>query len=147
MGTTEDLTEYTGKRVIVTRNVDATADAPEHAEEIEGTAVTANELGILLKPRGKTALELIEAGTIEQVVLAPEKPSEIKARALQPVADGQVRQHLADRHGLDLSQVNALTEEDAAEYHKSLVHDKTASAHHHEAKPKDSKAPESDDSE
>jgi len=128
-----DLLQYNEKKVIVTVNLDEPNDKGELAIEIEGTVVAANELGLLLKPKGRTAAELIEADKIEQVSYVPEKPKAIKGKSLKPVAHGDARVHLVERHGVTLSWANAATEESALEYHASLDHSDLG--HNHDPKP------------
>jgi hypothetical protein len=117
-----DYKQYAGKRVVVTRNLKEPNDKGELAEELEGTLVAANPLGIMFTPKGQTKAEIIESGDIEEVRLAPDKAKKLTARKLQPVELGKARAHLLERHGLKLADVNKLTEEDALEYHDQLDH-------------------------
>ena len=71
MTTVADLSEYTGKKIVLIVNLSEPNEAGERAVELEGKAESANALGILFKPKGKAGLELIEASTIEEVRLAP----------------------------------------------------------------------------
>jgi hypothetical protein len=138
-----DLLQYNEKKVIVTVNLDEANDKGELAVEIEGTVVAANELGLLLKPKGRTQAELIEADKIEMVSYVPEKPKTIKAKSLKVVTHGDARTHLIERHGVTLSWANQATEESALKYHASLDHSDLG--HNHDPKP--AKSDESADAE
>jgi hypothetical protein len=134
------LDQYIGKRVVVVRNVNG-ENGPE-AVEIEGYVETANAKGVLLKPKGKTQFDLIEADEIEKIDLAPED-TKLKARRINPVKLGQAKNHLLERHGYTLTQVNDMTEQEAFEFHLSLDHKAEDLGHYHAEKP----AKKDDDSE
>lgn len=126
-----ELSKFADQKVIVQINLDKPNDKGETLVEVEGTALAANEMGILLKPKGKTQAELVEAAKIEGVVFAPQKEKEIKAKTLQPIKYGQARSHLLERHGATLTDVNGLTEEQALDYHTELNHAETDLGHVH----------------
>lgn len=140
MTTTASLSSYEGKKVIVTVNLAEPNEKGESAIEVEGTAQAANDLGILLKPKGKTNLDLIEASNIEAVRLAPEPDKKLTAKTLKDVELGNAKQHLLDRHGLTLTDVNALTEESAFNYHAGLDHKALDLGHVHGAKASEERA-------
>lgn len=121
-----NLDQYNGKKVLVTVN-----QADGTATEIEGTVETANDLGILIKPKGKTKLELIEAANVAEVKLAPEALKSIAVKKLKPVELGQARAHLIDRHGYKLADINKMTEQDAFEFHASIDHKANDLGHVH----------------
>lgn len=126
-----DYSEFQGKKVLVVRKLDKPNEKGESAVEVEGLAQSANELGILIKPKGKVQLELIPADEIEEVSYAPEKAKALKAKTLKPVEYGQARTHLLERHGVDLEWANAVTEQEAFDYHKSLDHEELKLGHVH----------------
>lgn len=130
----EELEQYNGKRVVVTKNLKEPNEKGELAVEIEGTVEAANALGLMVKPKGRVNLELIELADIEAVAFAPEKLTPIKQKVLKLVTHGEARKHLAERHGIDLEWINANSEAAALEYHNSLDH--TNLGHRHEAKDK-----------
>jgi hypothetical protein len=138
--TTASLSTYEGKKVIVTVNLKEPNEKGESAIEIEGTAQNANDLGILLKPKGKTNLELIEAADIEDVRYAPEPDKKLTAKSLKDVEYGQAKQHLLDRHGLTLTDINSLTEQAALDYHSGLDHKALDLGHVHGAKASEERA-------
>lgn len=137
-----DYSEFQGKKVVVVRNLSEPNEKGESAVEIEGLAQSANELGILIKPKGKVSLELIPADEIEEVSFAPEKEKPLKAKTLKPVSYGQARAHLLERHGVDLEWVNSVSEQEAYDYHKSLDHEELNLGHVHGEKESKSKAEE-----
>lgn len=139
--TAEEITQYEGQKVVIVRNL---PDAPE-AVELEGTAEKANALGVLLKPKGRQNLELIEMSEIEEIRFVSEKPKELKPAELKLVGYGNARKHLADRHGLKLSEVKDLTEEDALIQHNETDHSDVS--HVHVEKKADDKKDETPDEE
>lgn len=126
--TVQNLEQYQGKKIIVSYN-----DAEGVLQEIEGTAETANELGILLKPKGKSTVQIIDAVSVETVEIAPEKDKSIRCRWVKDVEVGGARAHLAQAHGFTLSSVNSMTEEVAFEQHKGVDHSDLG--HQHGEKP------------
>lgn len=132
--TDTDLTRYQGQRVIVQVKLDEPNDKGETLVEVEGKAEAANALGILIKPKGRTQVELIEAEKIESVELAPETEKKLTAKSLTPIDLGKARQHLLDRHGFNLEEVNKLNEEQAFDLHAQLNHVEDGLGHKHEEK-------------
>lgn len=129
-----DLTKYSGQRVVVQVKLDEPNDKGETLIEIEGKAEAANALGILIKPKGRTQVELVEVDKIESVELAPESEKKLSAKSLAILDLGKGRQHLLDRHGLTLEEVNQLNEEQAFDYHGELDHVELGLGHKHEEK-------------
>jgi hypothetical protein len=126
--TVTDYSEYVGKKVILTRKLEDGS-----ADEVEGTVEVANAGGILIKPKGKVQMVLIEGENVEQVVLAPDSAKKLKAKKLKPITLGQARSHLLERHGGTLTEVNSMTEEEAFSFHESLDHDAADLGHVHVA--------------
>lgn len=116
--TVKNLSQFANKKVTVVHTV----EGQEEAVETEGTVSVANEGGVLIKPKGKTQMVLIEAANIEDVRYVEEKPKEIKAKMLKPVEFGQARSHLLERHGFYLEAVNKLSEKEAYEQHEAIDH-------------------------
>jgi hypothetical protein len=131
-----NLSKFADKKVIVVHRVEGSTDAVE----TEGTAQAANEGGILLKPKGKTQMILIEAPAIEDVRFVDEKPKEIKRKLLKVVEFGQARNHLLERHGWTLKQVNEISEKAAYETHEKIDHVSADIGHEHGEKDKAEKA-------
>lgn len=117
------LEQFDGKRVVVTHNTD------NGAEQIEGKVETGNALGLLIKPKGKTNLQLILADTIEDVQYAAEPVRELKQKELAPIGYGQVRRHLLDRHGYTLKDINQMDEAQAHQFHNDLDHSELGHTH------------------
>lgn len=132
--TATDLSQYTGKKVIVTQNLAAPDADGNSAVEVEGTVQVGNASGVLIKPKGKATFDLIEAASIEEIRLAPEKDKAFKASKLKLVTVGQARRHLLERHGVTLKWANSVTEEQALEYHNSLNHVELDLGHVHSEK-------------
>lgn len=124
---TVELSSYEGKKVVAV--VDLGDD--QDAIEVEGTAERANELGLLIKPKGKVKLDLYEHSQIIEINLAPDNSSKMRRKTLKPVALGQARSHLLERHGLSLTEVNGLSEDEAFTYHESIDHVEQDLGHKH----------------
>jgi hypothetical protein len=101
--------------------------------------MAANGMGLLIKPKGRTSAELIEADSIEQVVIVPNKPKQIKSKSLKVVTLEDARSHLAERHGTSLAWINTATDQSALEYHKTLDHSDLG--HNHDPKPVKDESP------
>lgn len=133
MTTAQDFSQYDGKKVTITV---ADPEAEGGQKALEGTVDTGTEMGLLFKPKGKASLELIEASKVISVEVAPESPKKITVKALLPLKDSGARQHLVDRHGYKVSDIDPLSEVDALKFHESEVgHD--GLAHNHDGKPKE----------
>lgn len=139
------MTDYTGfvtKKVILIRNLSEPNEKGESAVELEGTLEAANASGVMFKPKGQVKPDIINASEIEDIRLAPEKAKKITAKVLKPIQLGQARSHLLERHGLTLSEVNGLSEEDAFKYHEGIDHKEADLGHVHGEKESQSKAAE-----
>lgn len=125
-----DYSQFVNKKAILVRAEEGKAEAVE----IEGTVQAASELGILIKPKGRTKLELVPASEIEDVRHVIEKPKALTARVLKPVEFGGARNHLLERHGLTLSVINEMDEQKALDAHSKIDHVEAGLGHTHEAK-------------
>ncbi|HEY6021160.1 MAG TPA: hypothetical protein VIY48_15025 [Candidatus Paceibacterota bacterium] len=125
MAVDTNLADFNDKKVVIVHNEDGKTEATE----TEGTVQGANEQGVLLKPKGKTNFQLITKDKIVEIRLAPDTAKNIGQRKLKIITLGQARQHLADRHGYTLEQVNALTEEAAFTEHNKIDHAKLGHLH------------------
>ena len=128
------LDAYTGKRVslVFTREVKGEGDAPATTEQVEqeGRVEVGAAIGLMFKEKGKSNVQFIETPQIVSVTELAVREPKVTVKTLQPVAAGRVRQHLADRHGYPLDQVNGLTEAAATELHDGIDH--STLAHKHE---------------
>lgn len=120
----QELTGFQGKRVVL--HVIAEDGS---VTEVEGKIEAASEAGVAFKEKGKSGLELYIPEQIESIQPAPDRPKAVARKKMKPVARGAVRQHLLDRHGVQLSWAKAANEDDAFAYHESLDH--TDLGHHH----------------
>jgi hypothetical protein len=112
-----DYSEYNEKRVtLIVNSEDGTA------QELEGTIVAGNALGVMFKPKGSSKTDIIEGSNIVEVRLAPAKPKKLTVKKLKPIAVGQVRQHLVDRHGYTIADIEKMGEAEAAKFHDELDH-------------------------
>ena len=99
-------------------------------EEVRGTIQAATVAGIAFKQKGKPGLELIpSADLIEEIDYAPVKQKSVTQKKLKPIEFGQARQHLIDRHGVELSWAKDADEKAAFEYHNGLDHSNLGHTH------------------
>jgi len=125
-----DYSQFQGKKVVIVRNEPGKAEA----EEIEGTVEASNEMGVLIKPKGKSQLLLIEVAEIDHIDFVESKLKELTRKVLKPVEFGQARNHLLERHAYSLASVNKLTEKEAFEFHATIDHEGDDLGHTHEDK-------------
>jgi hypothetical protein len=126
--TIESLQKYIGKEVIVHLVQDDNS-----AKEFTGRIEAATVAGIVFKEKGKSGMQLIESpAKIYEIDFAPVKQKAVVQKKLVPVEFGQARQHLVDRHGVELQWAKDADEKAAFEYHEGLDH--TNLGHKHEAK-------------
>jgi hypothetical protein len=115
---TLDLTQFSDKKVTVTFRADGSGEPTTK----EGLVQAASAAGILFKEKGKADIHIIEPGWIDSIDMAPEKEPKVTTKKLQPVPEGRVRQHLADRHGYLVDDLNKMTEAQATELHDGIDH-------------------------
>lgn len=109
-----DITQYEGHKVLLTL---------EGAEEaVAATIVTASPVKTIYKLKGKSNVVMIDTSDITDIELSPDAEPEMKSRRLNEVALDNVKRHLVDRHAYSLTQVNAMSAEDALEFHSELDH-------------------------
>lgn len=98
-------------------------------EPYEVTVMRASAMGILVKPKGSSTPKLVLADDVIDVEEIASTPSTLRQRALDPIAVGKARRHLLDYHGISLSQINEITEDQAVAQHEKLPH--SDAGHHH----------------
>lgn len=133
--TIETLQKYVGKEVIVHIIEGDDNTATERTGKIEAATVA----GIVFKEKGKSGLHLIPSpDKIYEIDFAPTKPKSVTQKVLVPVEFGQARQHLLDRHGIELQWAKDADEKAAFEWHETLDHSNLGHRHEKkEDKPKD----------
>jgi hypothetical protein len=99
---------------------------------LEGTIEAGSTVGVVLKEKGQRSTKLIEAKDIQSLGEVEAAPKKLKARTLPLVTEGKVREHLIERHGLKVSEIDALTEEQAKAFHDTVDHSDLG--HKHRAK-------------
>lgn len=117
-----DLTQYTGKKVRLVHNLDEPNSEGHLAEEIEGTVQVGNAVGVLIKKKGRTMSDLIEAHKIEKIEEITSAPKALKPKVLKEVGLETARQHLLDRHGWKLADVNQMSDQQAFVAHGEIDH-------------------------
>lgn len=125
-GTTQDLTQFVDKKVVVVKNAEDGTSV-----EVEGTVQSGNELGLVIKPKGKTNFDIIQASDIEEVRLVESAQKSLTRRTLKPVKLEQARNHLLERHAYTLAQVNKMSDQQALDAHEGIDHEASDLGHVH----------------
>ena len=128
--TAEQMEQYEGQKVIVTVLPNPDKEETEN-QTYEGKAEVANATGMLLKAKGRSGLHLLALDQVVGVEFAPEKPKKIAVKTVKVVKYGNVRQHLADRHGYTTDDLVEVSEEQALDAHTNLDHAAESLAHVH----------------
>lgn len=102
-------------------------------DEITGTIKAATVAGVPYKVKGKAGLELTTVDKFYEITYAPIKEKAVSQKKINPIEFGQARQHLVDRHGVELSWAKDASEKDAFEWHASLDHSNLGHAHYTQA--------------
>jgi hypothetical protein len=110
-----DYSQFVGRKVELVEKVEK--DGELAADEHEGTVEAVNGGFVLFKQKGKATARLVAEADIEEMRFAIEKPKELKQKKLAPVKYGEARQHLVDRHGYKIADINKMTEQQAFEFH------------------------------
>lgn len=127
--TTPRLEYWFGRVVRV--NVDTTKPGGEEDfRTVEGKVTAATTVGLVIKARGGPLI--IEAhriiGEIEEIKRPPRRRVIVR-RVREIGVEDSVRQHLADRHGILVSVLNAVDDETARSMHGKIRHDDLGHAH------------------
>lgn len=118
-----DYSSFTDKKVTLQLTDNTT---------LEGTVEAASPVGIVFKEKGSRNGKLIEAAQIAAIEEQAEPAKKLKARVLPIVLEGKHREHLIERHGFKVSEIEPLTEDAAKEFHDGLDHSDLG--HKHRAK-------------
>lgn len=127
----ENIGQYEGQKVIVKHQLDEPAEDGSTTATTEGKADVANATGLLLKPKGKSGLLLLSLSQIDEISYAPQKEKKITVKKVKVIGFGGARQHLADRHGYSVSDLDSVSEERALEIHNDIDHEANGVAHRH----------------
>lgn len=98
-------------------------------KETTGTIKAATVAGVAFKEKGKSGLDLLTVDKIEEIDYAPIKQKSVTQKKVKPIEFGQARQHLIDRHGVELSWAKDADEKSAFEYHEGLDHTNLGHVH------------------
>lgn len=115
----EQLMNYK-KWALDERRVVAVINLPNgEAIEIDGQLKAVHERGIMIRPKGRITPEMANMDDVEKLELYDDIPKPIGEKSMQHIAFGVIRQHLADRHGFALEELNAreFTESKAYDVH------------------------------
>lgn len=134
--TVQDFSAFVGKKVILQHNT--TVDDKPETVEIPGELLAWNSEACCIKPKGLTQVKIINSPEIEDIRLADSESPKIKVRTLRPIELGGARTHLLDRHGMTLTSINEISEEDAFSFHETINHQGEDLGHVHVAPKADS---------
>lgn len=118
------LVQFSGKNV----NITLTGDYADLSGE--GRVEAAGPFGVAFKPKGKGSV-IVEPGDIEAIETAA-VIKKITRKSLLPATLENVRQHLVDRHGYAVADIEKYSPEQALEWHNGLEHKPLG--HDHEKK-------------
>jgi hypothetical protein len=108
------LAQFAGKNVTIKLS-------GQYADQSgEGRCEAAGPFGVAFKPKGKGAI-IVEAANVEAIE-ASAVVKKITRKSLLPATADNVRQHLVDRHGYKVSDIEAYSPEQALEFHATLEH-------------------------
>jgi hypothetical protein len=122
--TLEEVQQYTDKDVLI-----HLVQPDSSLKETTGKIMVATEAGIGFKEKGKASAELLTLSQIEEIAPAPAKVKSVVQKKIKPIEMGQARQHLIDRHGVELSWGKEADEKAAFEYHAGLDHSNLGHIH------------------
>lgn len=88
------------------RRVVAVINKNDTALEVDGQLKAAHERGIMIRPKGRMVPEMIDPEDLESLELYDERPKRIEPKRMAHIVYGNIRQHLADRHGFALEDIN-----------------------------------------
>jgi len=117
----QDVKQFVGKKVTLTRNLPKPNAEGHGTVEMEGFVIEADmKIGVLFRQRGRTNGELIKPHEVEDIRLLSTAPKPVKVKPLKRMNLETVRQHLADRHGTSTEVLNRTPEEEAMKLHDEL---------------------------
>ncbi len=132
-----EIENLVGKNVILVAHEEGGTESVEY----RGTLVTFNSaIGLLFKERGKSRQDIFILNQIDDIREDDFTILPVKSATMKPIAVGSHRAHLAKNHGMNLSEINAMTEDDAKAYHDTVDH--ADLGHNHDRK---SSTPEGDE--
>lgn len=126
MSVSMDLGTLDNQRIKVTY---VQPDDHEVLFEAEGVVIAASPMAILLKPRGAMIAEMIEAANIRHIEIVQNPNAKLIIRKLRVLKPHEVRQHLIDRHGFLVANVEALGDIQAYEGHRAMAHSNMGHVH------------------
>lgn len=100
----------------VVAKVNAIVEGQPTLVEIDGQLKAVHERGIMIRPKGRIQPEMATMDDLEEIQLYDEKPKPIQQKRMAHVMFGSIRQHLADRHGWALEELNGADFTEARAY-------------------------------
>lgn len=118
------LAQYAGKNVKITLT-------GEYAESSgEGKVEAASTTGVAFKPKGKGTVIVLPVD-VQEIEAAP-IVKKITRKSMLLASLDNVRQHLVDRHGYKVGDIETMTPEGALEFHATLEHGELGHDHKRE---------------
>ena len=116
----ENYSSYVKERGVVKLK-----DGTEH----EGRIDAGSAIGIVLRPKGSRGSLLIEAKDIESITVEAKGKPRLRRKVLPTPLPGRNREHLIERHGYAVSEIEAMDEASAKAFHDSLDHSDLGHSH------------------
>lgn len=103
------------------RRVVATVNTPGGLVEFDGELKAIHTSGFMIRPRGRPGHEMAKMTDVEKLELFDERPKPIEGKRMAHITYGSIRQHLADRHGFAIEDLNGqdYTENVAYDVHEA----------------------------
>lgn len=116
---TKDFASYKGKMVELTYRVTGS----EEPVTVMGRITAGNHLGLMFKPKSQRTEDLINAEDILDVeeVVSP-RLRLVTQKKLRTPSEANVKRHLADYHGMSLTELNGMSEAEAMRRHGEINH-------------------------
>lgn len=127
-----------GQRILLTVKGEDGGDA----DQFEATVESVNEMGVLVRRKGRAALKLYAADDVIETQVLPEKPKTLKPKRINPLKLGAAREHLVLHHGYKIADIQDRSEEWALEFHNSQIDHEGLGHFHAEAKKQEGDAGE-----
>lgn len=121
--------ELSGKKAVITYNLETPNAQGETAVEVEGTILGAAEMGVMFRPRGNQQPVMVHNHQIEEIRGVNVTKRDIAQKLLKAITLDDARAHLADRHAFPLATVNAMTAGEAFNTHLTIDHEPLGHAH------------------
>lgn len=125
----DKLSRFFNRFVILNEDTGTDETGSSTFRTLTGKVIAASAVGVVLRARGNTTI--VEANKIIDIEEAsrPRRKRIIRRYVREIGADVSCKQHLADRHGILVSVLNAVDEDTARQMHTAISHDDLGHKH------------------